>query len=555
MVFTACSEDIPGGYENNAAVVVVNDGYIHSRGVGDLPEITDASQLLVALRQQGSGTRIMKMSMAELKHLLVSSEFRQKLPASVKVYYQKNFGNIVRGNMGYILEPNQMFKHPDELLCAECEVREGMDKIVLNFRPMLHLLHIFVDSNKKMDIRLRSSSRAVLNLEKGELKVVKNVPEKHFYPQKKYMRDFYFYVFPDKDILRQYGRDWIELTVTEEGEVKHIPVELKGLENGLSLLPGHSLTVNVTVSDDGKRLSVDPKIYANTTQWVYGITPPTASDWQIVMNNGSSANSKIGKMVRWRPGLRWYDCNKVYPYMPDQNNPDHDLCWAASTANMIHWWMEQNRDMISKYPYKGPSFAINMSDPLWLSDIYKVFTEKFSNMGGYEQVGYFWFFNNKEEDRFAVKNYDIKGGFFNDVFSPDFSLLEATTIESQEVLDEFMAESFKQRRAMTFTIKWPDGVGTMHIQSIWGADFDSEGHVTAIYITNSEDTKEWYFRDTRGRDQRYAMFKRELKRDEKGRVYYIEPTFSPDKEVYILRLASLDLGRRYWEQYFECKGN
>ena len=49
--------------------------------------------------------------------------------------------------------------------------------------------------------------------------------------------------------------------------------------------------------------------------------------------------------LNWQEGFRWYDCDKDNP---DESNSrpgyhDSNMCWAAASACMLHWWMNHQQ--------------------------------------------------------------------------------------------------------------------------------------------------------------------------------------------------------------------
>ncbi|MFR3186663.1 MAG: IdeS/Mac family cysteine endopeptidase [Phocaeicola sp.] len=58
--------------------------------------------------------------------------------------------------------------------------------------------------------------------------------------------------------------------------------------------------------------------------------------------------------LKWDVRYGWFDCNKRDPNK-QQTDSDSEMCWAASSSNLIHWWLEQNKEFVARYSYTGPS--------------------------------------------------------------------------------------------------------------------------------------------------------------------------------------------------------
>ena len=71
---------------------------------------------------------------------------------------------------------------------------------------------------------------------------------------------------------------------------------------------------------------------------------------------------------------------------------DGRTCWEASSSNLMHWWLNANRDYVERYlEYKrrlNPDFSIPSAYPdSKHSEIYQGFKNRFGNQSGYNVSG------------------------------------------------------------------------------------------------------------------------------------------------------------------------
>lgn len=268
---------------------------------------------------------------------------------------------------------------------------------------------------------------------------------------------------------------------------------------------------------------------AGKTWWVDGvntIAPPVA-EWREV-----SRGSGI-KALKWDKSLGWYDLNKVDPY--GDRRIDSDLCWAAVAANMIQWWLDQNKSHIDRMGYQGPRTFTSSFD----SDIFELYKRKFSNKGGDLKALMDWFFNGK-----YVQTPIAGGGFFAEVFGEDFKAVEQIGASTMTFSDE-VARALKEGAALG--CDWRFRNGYLHALTVWGADFDEEGRVTYLYITDSNDRA-----DDEQRENDYVtragLLRKAVKLDAGGRVW--QQASSGDFSLEITRLYKLPRYEDKWQTYW-----
>lgn len=245
-----------------------------------------------------------------------------------------------------------------------------------------------------------------------------------------------------------------------------------------------------------------------TIIWANGITPPKmgGDDSQFEKHYTYDKDGKLAYIDYISPFIEnsgWYDVNKS----PNFIHNDANLCFAAAASNSLHWWMDVNADYIDQYIAMNPddkqiqrlttlrdSFK-NQQE----SGVYDIFLSQFANKkDGYwadllhDQFinGYYpkadGGTNDSPADRDKLMNLgpDKNGGFFFKVMETErltdrqYYQFGFETI-SQQLKTQFMNGNLV---LMTYTV----GVQN-HVVTLWGAEFDKNGTISAVYYTDSDD--------------------------------------------------------------------
>lgn len=242
---------------------------------------------------------------------------------------------------------------------------------------------------------------------------------------------------------------------------------------------GDVLTFTTAVNDStqggGQGGNENTPSFINNTVWTYGIAGIPAPDtWEIVDTYGYT---QFG--LKWDASYGWYDCNKTDPY----GNIDSKLCWAASASNMIHWWLRFNSDNITRYgKYTGPIGYTTSTD----ENIFYFFKSAFFNNGNPVHFGLNWFFTglNQFVGDFNMPQDDVTAGFFAEILGVNTNICEYYQFPSISLLTEKIKDAFSNKKCISLV---HDYAGIPHAINLWGADFDSNGNITTIYITDNND--------------------------------------------------------------------
>lgn len=327
---------------------------------------------------------------------------------------------------------------------------------------------------------------------------------------------------------------WITLTI--KGTTRNIvaPTTLADGTPFTRLEPGKEVTVNLNLSKE------DPAEWANQTKWVYGLHNPPTSEWGCAY---ADAQQKIIGLT-WKREYGWFDCNKVDPSSGTAG--DNNMCWAASCSNMLHWWLEQNKENVARYgKYTGPSKYPNSFE----SEIFQLYKDNFENEGYHPENGLNWFFTGRDGSV-----HRDGAAFFKDVFGVKtvvravaFSMVEP---DGKRLFSNSLKQAFRDKEAICCSFILPNGGA--HAINIWGAEFDAEGYVSALYIVDNND-RGWEDQEEHYEHGEWiiktGLFRKPIVY--KNGVPYMESSAAGFFTMRMNSLVFLGLHEREWEAYFQ----
>lgn len=218
----------------------------------------------------------------------------------------------------------------------------------------------------------------------------------------------------------------------------------------------------------------------------------------------SNTPENAGTKTLFAPGVSkeigWYDTNKSW-------SNDTSLCWAASAANVITWWLD-------RYQEGGG----NVSGLTVRSDeIFQTFIDNWKNEGYDEKDGVCWYFTGKFSAGNAPTNLKNpnSGGFLKDLpgigsnawnlltfgdfsiygnidtYRPFFDYQMGSYYSAQPLysLESFSRTIIRQLHTGVVMLKTTGiGIRGEHAITLWGCDYDGQtGLVSHVYITDSDD--------------------------------------------------------------------
>ena len=291
-----------------------------------------------------------------------------------------------------------------------------------------------------------------------------------------------------------------------------------------------------------------------TIIWVKGINGPVmgeGGDFHKEITQGGK-NTYVMYTVPYSSGDGWYDVNKTRS--GGNIDIDKNLCFAAVSSNMLHWWFDQNIENVDRYIEKnGDIIRANRK----LSDLKTSFEspenskifELYKVLYGYNERGFYsdllmdLFINgytpnlkggtNIESDDLIPNN---NGGFFYDVFKGK-KLTDRTYGGNYESLSNLLKEILGNGGIVGVSHKVFRK--SNHIVTLWGAEYDLNGKLKAVYVSDSDD-----------QDERNVGMKRYEIRNVGGRAKLStnETDKSAGAEVGYLHI--LYQGSDQWNNYF-----
>ena len=271
-------------------------------------------------------------------------------------------------------------------------------------------------------------------------------------------------------------------------------------------------------------------------------------------------------------GKGYYDMNKAV-------GTKNSYCYLAASANLIHWRLDQNSEYIDRYieMIADDTFTSiqelrnissltkdvweNMRSELQLRDDSGVMSQPLLDdymVNNFlypliERKGGFWpdrvldfYFNGYRYAHTDIgsgvnttDNYtpDSRGGIFHAIFGKELLTNRMTSIQYEDYKQLF-AQAFATGHGIALEIS-PVGGASTHAITIWGAEYDDRGELTALYLTDSDDY--YGMRDNIA----YGMRRRAIV-NEDGRIWMNNGT--KGKGFMVLSLSILSLGKDLWEE-------
>ncbi|MDO4779038.1 MAG: IdeS/Mac family cysteine endopeptidase, partial [Tissierellia bacterium] len=263
----------------------------------------------------------------------------------------------------------------------------------------------------------------------------------------------------------------------------------------------------------------------------------------------------------FKNGQGWYDVNKSRT-----DDDDVSLCFAATASNSLHWWLKENDSYVQRYIQKQieNGYYDNISDEnisptrdlRKLVDSYKsqqdsMIFNKFKIDFGNKIRGFFadivedYFINGhtpKDGGGTNVPGRDFeknpKAGFFNDVFGSNI-LTERMYSGRYDTFGRDVKNKISQGKILAVQHSAFNGF-VDHVITIWAAEFNTRGEITAIYVTDSDDQYQ---------ESQLGM-KRYIVKNVNGYARTTSSINPATRGAEINFLYTLDLGTQYWEKYF-----
>ena len=331
------------------------------------------------------------------------------------------------------------------------------------------------------------------------------------------------------------------------------------------------ITNQYVKGDDKKDLTVKLEQKANenptvTTKWVHGVTKPNNGEKVPVLNEDGAPLQEGGHPVYYNQNYvsvwketsdtKFFNVRKLKFVMPATmttycyQRSDSNMCWAMTASNMLHWWGEQNKDVINRYKIKYNSTydflytkGLQNDQEYEKSKIATLFRSNCVNRGNEIR-------NGLEGFLFSSANSPFKKipspKYFDEVFSKDNNIVNVETPHSKKEFERILNEAFDSKKAIGLDTH--DGGGNLHAITLWGAAFDGDENIIAIYIADNNNPQNEMI--TYG--IRYQKNIYEENEEEDNFPYLIN--YAVKKSIinidkWIDRITTLDKGEEQWQKW------
>ena len=242
-----------------------------------------------------------------------------------------------------------------------------------------------------------------------------------------------------------------------------------------------------------------------TIIWAKGINGPVmgeGGDFHKEITQGGS-DTYVSYKAPFSSGDGWYDVNKTRS--GGNIDIDKNLCFAAVASNMLHWWFDQNIENVDNYIAKNGDITranrqlSDLKTSFESQEESKIF-ELYKVLYGYNERGFYTdllvdlFINGYTPKLSGATNIerddlvpDNNGGFFYDVFK-EKKLTDRTYGGRYESLSEDL--KLELGRGGLVGLSHKVFSRNNHIVTLWGAEYDLNGKLSAVYVTDSDDQDE-----------------------------------------------------------------
>ncbi|NQJ72720.1 hypothetical protein HO539_05180 [Streptococcus suis] len=287
--------------------------------------------------------------------------------------------------------------------------------------------------------------------------------------------------------------------------------------------------------------------------WAQGVTPPSMGE------AGDFKKEVTGEFVEYsmpfEAGKGYYDANKSL----DASIEDLNLCFAAVSSNMLHWWLEQNQDYVARFISEKYGADLGQQD-YSLTDIRR-YTDSFENqqnsrifnlfkayygrrLNGFVSDALVDLFINgyppKSQGGVNLENPDLvpdkRGGFFHEVFK-EKKLTDRMFSGDYLYFGNLVRNNLENQGLLGLTYR-TFGT-TTHIVTVWGAEYDDKGLIRAVYITDSDD-----------QHHPIGLKRMGITRDSSGNPRLNNNVVKNSVGSHLDYVHTIKLGQSYWEEYF-----
>lgn len=404
-----------------------------------------------------------------------------------------------------------------DLLFARQSVPAGSNRAEMTFAHALHRLRIQINGESVSTPSLRSRMNGSVDLLTGAVSVADD-SFGWITPRTNGDGAYEAVIFPQTVDTYRDEEGLLKIPTAVREIVYKAPDQLNG-EPLTEFEAGKQLTIRLTVKKD----DIEPGTpdLANKTLWVYGLDVPdfpgeenipTYTIYQTVPDGiWFRLNLDIAEdqSLTWTDGCGWYDCNKSRNY----DEGDRNLCWAASSSNLLIWWMVNNWDYIQAYDAeyykdKNPSVTSTATGrvfdrpapdfkPLYAPDgsvnrapVFEFFKALSDDRSGWNTAGVNWFITGKSSNVPVTNKNKGFPGFFSEIFQQtDEVAKDSNRFPTREHFNAFVTEALLNKRALGFSVVDIAGAGTgSHAMTLWGVKYDENGVISEAYYCDNNNS-------------------------------------------------------------------
>ncbi|MGP1577400.1 MAG: IdeS/Mac family cysteine endopeptidase, partial [Treponema sp.] len=332
---------------------------------------------------------------------------------------------------------------------------------------------------------------------------------------------------------------------------------------------------------DGEKLEVKVIQKGNehpnvTIKWVHGIDAPTPSEKTAIpvckarKEDGEWTTEKQfywddSKIFWWYESntTKWFNNRKLLNLgvTADKNAADSNQCWAKTASNMLHWWFVQNKTYIDRYKrsksseeqekyqdyYKRELYSENKSEEekkedkekerekSYIANTFRVKAHN-GNKGDYIISGLSWYLYGNETTNISRPGENAPA-LFKDVFSKKNTPIERTNVHDKAGFNKIISNALDSEKAIGIDIWGTKGGNEYgHAITLWGAAFDEEENIIAIYVVDNNFAANRIFP--------YGIWYKE------GKPYLFNYGVNQFvKDRYVGQVTTLDKGEAQWKAW------
>ena len=217
---------------------------------------------------------------------------------------------------------------------------------------------------------------------------------------------------------------------------------------------------------------------------------------------------------------------------------------------MLHWWFVQNEANINKYIenksqeekdkyahyYKRELPTEKEKEKSYIANLLRIRGSN-SQQGNYTISGLAWYlYGNPSVSNKKFSTFEGPS-LFKDIFSKENTPIKVETVTDQTSFNEIISKALESKKAIGIDIWGSKGVNDYaHAITLWGAAFDEERNIIAIYVVDNNFAPNRIFP--------YGIWYKE------GKPYlfnYGVNGFVQNR--YVGRVTTLDKGEAQWEEW------